>query len=312
MKIKSVLYFISILLVLFVNSHNAYAIEPDRTYVRMPQEDGLIYKRLNVITEDDYRIETWFYPTQDFPKENAGQKEMLPYKVIDNAKRPTIIICSGDAGNMSYQQIGFAMMYSANGYNVVTFDWRGFGNSSEFEMDSNYLCYTEMLTDYEAVIEEVIKQPEVDKQNIYLFGWSTGAYLSMITAYNNKSVKSLFVIGMPSSFEDVIPQIIKVHPKHKTAANLLVPEDFPKEQMPIYIAPHFKNPILLIVGSEDDRAPQWMAKEIFEALHDNSLNKLSIFNGAGHGGMQSPHIVDSERFYTETIEFIDSCENKIK
>jgi len=134
----------------------------------------------------------------------------------------------------------------------------------------------------------------------------------MITAYNNKSVKSLFVIGMPSSFEDVIPQIIKVHPKHKTAANLLVPEDFPKEQMPIYIAPHFKNPILLIVGSEDDRAPQWMAKEIFEALHDNSLNKLSIFNGAGHGGMQSPHIVDSERFYTETIEFIDSCENKIK
>lgn len=70
---------------------------------------------------------------------------------MDNKKRPTLIICNGDAGNMSYMQIDLAAVYAANGYNVVTFDWRGFGDSTEFEMNKDYLCYTEMLLDYEAV-----------------------------------------------------------------------------------------------------------------------------------------------------------------
>ena len=50
-------------------------------------------------TKDGYRIETWFYPAQDVPAENAGQTEMLPYKTVDNNRRPTLIICNGDAGS---------------------------------------------------------------------------------------------------------------------------------------------------------------------------------------------------------------------
>ena len=106
---------------------------------------------------------------------------MLPYSTIDEEQRPTLVICNGDAGNMSYQQIDLAMIYAACGFNVVTFDWRGFGASSEFEMDDDYLCYTEMLEDYRAVLAAVKGQEEVDEDCIFLMGWSTGAYLSMIT-----------------------------------------------------------------------------------------------------------------------------------
>ena len=155
----------------------ADAIIPDRNYIRLPQDAGLIYKKLDVTTEDGLRIETWFYPAQDFPEENSGQQE----------KRPALVICNGDAGNMSYQQIYLAMIYAACGFNVVTFDWRGFGASSEFEMDNDYLCYTEMLEDYRAVLAAVKEQKEVDGDRIFLMGWSTGAYLSMITAYNDEN-----------------------------------------------------------------------------------------------------------------------------
>ena len=110
----------------------AHAIIPDRNYIRLPQDAGLIYKKLDVTTEDGLRIETWFYPAQDFPEENSGQQDMLPYRTIDEEKRPALVICNGDAGNMSYQQIYLAMIYAACGFNVVTFDWRGFGASSEF------------------------------------------------------------------------------------------------------------------------------------------------------------------------------------
>lgn len=102
---------------------------------------------------------------------------MLPYKVIDNKRRPALIICNRDAGNMSYQRI--------------------------------------MLADYESVIKEVAAQSEVD----------------------------------------IIPLLVKVHPKGKTESNLLVPDDFPREKMPFHLAPRFRKPILIIAGDKDDRTP---------------------------------------------------------
>ena len=282
----------------------SYAIIPDRKYVRLPQNVGMIYKEMDVTTKDGYRIETWFYPAQDVPSEGAGQDERLPCKTIDDSRRPTLIICNGDAGNMSYQQISLATLYAANGFNVVTFDWRGFGESSEFEMDADYLCYTEMLTDFDAVIKAVSKDKVVDKKRIYVMGWSTGAYLAMIAAHNNRLVKGCILSGTPSSFEDVIPHLVKVHPKGKTEKNLLVPDDFPRGLMPARVAPEFRKDILLVVGSEDDRTPQWMSEKIYNALPEGINKKLSVYEGAGHGGAAFPFFVDWERWAEETVEFM--------
>ena len=288
---------------LFVSIYS-YAIIPDRKYVRLPQEVGMIYKELDVTTKDGYRIETWFYPAQDVPAENAGQSEMLPYKTMDDSRRPTLIICNGDAGNMSYQQISLAYLYAANGINVVTFDWRGFGESSEFEMNPDYLCYTEMLTDFDALIKAVSKEKVVDRKKIYVMGWSTGAYLAMIAAHNNRLVKGCILCGTPSSFEDAIPHLVKVHPKGKTEKNLLVPDDFPRGQMPALVAPKFRKDILLVVGSEDNRTPQWMSEKIYNALPSGINKKLSVYEGAGHGGTEFPFFVDWGRWAEETVGFM--------
>lgn len=288
-------------LLLFLNSH---AIKPDRKYIRLPQNAGLIYKRLNVITQDGYRIETWFYPAQEAPDTLSGQTKMLPYRVMDKTRRPTLVICNGDAGNMSYQQIWLASLYVANGFNVVTFDWRGFGQSADFPMDEDYLCYTEMLQDYEAVLREVSRQPEVDRRRVVVMGWSTGAYLSMITAYRNRSVAGCIVSGAPSSFEEVIPLLLKAHPAGKTADNLLVPKDFPSEEMPARIAPKFTKPIFLIVGDKDERTPRWMAEKIYRALPEITCKRLSVYENAGHVGMEAPYFVDMKRWMEETVAFI--------
>lgn len=63
------LLFISLLLVSYT-----YAILPDRKYIRLPQERGLVYKNLPVETKDGYKIETWFFPAQDMPDYKTGQK----------------------------------------------------------------------------------------------------------------------------------------------------------------------------------------------------------------------------------------------
>jgi len=188
---------------------------------------GLIYKNLEVITNDGYKIETWFFPAQS-PLSEGELRDLngnrRTYETQDETKRPTIIVCNGDAGNMSYFQLYLAKSWTSRGFNVVTFDWRGFGKSSPFAMDRNYLCYTEMLEDYRAVVRTTSEQEEVLNGAIAVVGWSTGAYLSMITAYTDDLVNAFVGRSLPTDFDDFIPLVMKY--KNKPRNELLVPAEF--------------------------------------------------------------------------------------
>lgn len=47
---------------------SACAIKPDREYIRLPQQMGLVYKPIEVKTPDGFKIETWYFPAQEMPK----------------------------------------------------------------------------------------------------------------------------------------------------------------------------------------------------------------------------------------------------
>ena len=49
--------FILLLLAVLITLQS-YSIIPDRKYIRLPQERGLVYKNLPVETKDGYKIET--------------------------------------------------------------------------------------------------------------------------------------------------------------------------------------------------------------------------------------------------------------
>ncbi len=70
------------------------------------------------------------------------------------------------------------------------------------------------------------------------------------------------------------------------------------------MAPKFRKDILLVVGSEDKRTPQWMSEKIYEGLPDGIRKKLSVYEGAGRGGMEFPFFVDWERWAEETVSFM--------
>ncbi len=262
---------------------NSFAIIPDRVYRFYPEKLGLVYKDLSVTTSDGMKIKTWFFPAQ----KSISQEELnrvwnslvrKAYKVIDNKKRPTLIICNGDAGNMSYQQLHYVQFFTNKGYNVITFDWRGFGQSSEWKMNTTNLVYTEFLMDYDAVINEVMKQVEVDTSRMAVFGWSTGAYLSMAAASKYSNIKCFIAIGLMTSFREVLP-IINALPKNRNNQQV-VPKDYPQHLQPIFVAPSFSKASFLIVGELDDRAPKWMSEKIYASLPGKK--ELWIVNGAGH------------------------------
>ena len=297
--------FVILLIALFSGIGNCHAIIPDTVYTRKPESMGLIYKNLEVITNDGYKIETWFFPAQS-PLSEGELRDLngnrRTYETQDETKRPTIIVCNGDAGNMSYFQLYLAKSWTSRGFNVVTFDWRGFGKSSPFAMDRNYLCYTEMLEDYRAVVRTTSEQEEVLDGAIAVVGWSTGAYLSMITAYTDDLVNAFVGRSLPTDFDDFIPLVMKY--KNKTRNELLVPEDFPTELMPVHIAPEFGKPLFLIVGENDFRTPVWMSRKIIESVPGTTPKELMIVENAAHGGKEDPILIAFDDFIKRTSDFL--------
>ena len=297
--------FVILLIALFSRIGNCHAIIPDTVYIRKPESMGLIYKNLEVITNDGYKIETWFFPAQS-PLSEGELRDLngnrRTYETQDETKRPTIIVCNGDAGNMSYFQLYLAKSWTSRGFNVVTFDWRGFGKSSPFAMDRNYLCYTEMLEDYRAVVRTTSEQEEVLNGAIAVVGWSTGAYLSMITAYTDDLVNAFVGRSLPTDFDDFIPLVMKY--KNKTRNELLVPEDFPTELMPVHIAPEFGKPLFLIVGENDFRTPVWMSRKIIESVPGTTPKELMIVENAAHGGKEDPILIAFDDFIKRTSDFL--------
>ena len=291
--------FVILLIALFSGIGNCHAIIPDTVYIRKPESMGLIYKNLEVITNDGYKIETWFFPAQS-PLSEGELRDLngnrRTYETQDETKRPTIIVCNGDAGNMSYFQLYLAKSWTSRGFNVV------FGKSSPFAMDRNYLCYTEMLEDYRAVVRTTSEQEEVLDGAIAVVGWSTGAYLSMITAYTDDLVNAFVGRSLPTDFDDFIPLVMKY--KNKTRNELLVPDDFPTELMPVHIAPEFEKPLFLIVGENDFRTPVWMSRKIIESVPGTTPKELMIVENAAHGGKEDPILIAFDDFIKRTSDFL--------
>ncbi len=294
-----------ILSISILTSLTVFGIKPDRKYRFYPEKLGLIYKDLDVVTPDGIKIKTWFYPAQE-PLSQSEREQFWnnpikrKYNTLDEIKRPTVIICNGDAGNMSWQQYYMVMSYSAQGYNVVTFDWRGFGESDEWEMNPDYLVYTELLTDYNSVIEKTIVQKEVASNRIALIGWSTGAYLSMAAASRRTEVKCFVGQALMTSFEEVIPTLRKLE-KFKEK-KLIIPSDYPDELNPIALAPNFNKSTFLIVGENDDRTPIWMSEKIKKEL--SGEKEIWIVPGATHGGPNGP-TKDFSLYNKKILHFLD-------
>jgi pimeloyl-ACP methyl ester carboxylesterase len=292
---------LSILLVIL--SLNVFALKPQKEYSVRPENYALIYKDLNVITDDGLKIKTWFFPAQDSIRKDEWHKAAKnpvkkEYKTKYDFPRPTIIICDGDAGNMMYL-IQFAKELVAYGYNVVTFDWRGFGESDLWETNEDFLVYPEYLLDYKAVISEVIKQDEVDKDRIGLFGFSTGAYLSFATFYKQSEIKAFAGRGLLTDLKSAVDSIKQVTPNKK----IIIPDNYPENLMPINIASKIDRPCFLIVGELDKRTPASMSMTIFNMLKGEK--QLWVVNNATHGGATGPEFIDFKRFMTQLKTFYD-------
>ena len=297
---KRIIAFISILSI----SLTVFGINPDTVYRYRPEQYGLIFKEFKVKTEDNFLINVWFYPVQEAIPEDSILSHYWtnPIKKPYIAKQwntPTIIICDGDAGNMG-ASISLALFLTKAGFNVVTFDWRGFGKSQAWNYGEN-IVEPFFLTDYNAVLDTILTFPEVNTSQIGAYSVSTGSYITMLQCAKRKEIKAVVLRGTFTNYQEATtvlnnniyhnPQLLLYHPLFDT---------------PEYdvwdLAPSITKPVFFIVGEHDIRTPPEMSIRLMGRINSN-VRQLWIVEGAEHGGYLAPEIVKWEEFQERFITF---------
>jgi pimeloyl-ACP methyl ester carboxylesterase len=282
-----------------------------RGYPAVPSDYGILYAPFPVVTPDSLRLAAWFFPAQDtagiathlvgrlVPMPDTLKVPPRPYPTRV-PRLPTVVLCNGDAGNMT-QNILHAYHLCTRGFHVVTFDWRGFGESDPWPrgtvMETDRLCYAEFLVDYAALLDSVRERPEVDPARVGLFGYSTGAYLSFATAASRPDVAAYAGRALLTTFGDILPLLEKIMPERAFVA----PVDYPADLEPLRAAERVRCPAFLIVGEKDDRTPPWMTKAVADRVAGPC--EVWIVPGATHGGGAGPEFTNYPEFFLRLAAF---------
>lgn len=176
----------------------SFSINPSREYKVKPDGFGYEYKEVDVHTADQVLIKTWLYSP-----------------VQGKDKNTTIIISCTDAGNMT-QVIVQANLLRERGYTVVTYDYRGFGESADFNYSKDNLYHDEYVKDLEAV--HGWAQKNFPQNKIGLYGLSMG---SIVTVLFSKIATPDFFL-----FDALVvdPTLIKTRLNAIKNVNVVVPE----------------------------------------------------------------------------------------
>jgi predicted alpha/beta hydrolase len=200
----------------------AWALKPDRVYHQTPDSLGLTYATRVLKTADGFSINTWAYVP------NATKN-----------RHTTIILACGDAVNMG------GYVYQANalsqaGYQVITFDYRGFGHSSDFAMNPNQLYYPEFAEDLRTVVKAARQQFPTQKLGVVAF--SMGTIMASMVA-NEEKLDFLVGEGFFAKPQEVVSRLKQLKNKE-----LVLPAEASKYAQ---LLPKIKCPILVFSAAAD-------------------------------------------------------------
>jgi fermentation-respiration switch protein FrsA (DUF1100 family) len=161
---------------------------PDQRVYRTPDSRGLEYEDVVFTSKDGTRLHGWFLPAR-------------------GDVRGTVVHCHGNAQNIT-AQFGFVDWLPAQGFNVFTFDYRGYGRS-EGEPGKRGL-----LEDCEAALTYVKSRPGVDPSRLFLFGQSLGGVNAIVTLARNPEygIRAAAFESSFASYRAIVRDKIKLIP----------------------------------------------------------------------------------------------------
>ncbi len=133
-------------------------------------------------------IPTHFY--SDYLKLDAAF--YVPDYFNESDRYPGIVVCSGYTGLNAFYPKMFASRFTAAGFVVLGFDYRGQGSS---EGMAKRIILEEQTSDIRNAIQYLLLQEFIEGETINLLGWGMGAGLALDVAITDEEVQSLVVLN---------------------------------------------------------------------------------------------------------------------
>lgn len=267
LHVKNILFCFLPVICISACSTSAFFYAPYKEFARLP--DTAIYniEEINFKSGNGNILNGWFLK----PK-------------TKNIKA-TVLQLHGNGGNISYQY-QFAEPLVKAGYQVMVFDYEGYGKSSGSPSQEK------VLDDANQALKYIKQREDVKGSKLILFGQSLGGHLScVVAALNNEKIDALVVEGAFSGHERMAVFVGGQHGAPGWLARLLVPSKYDA----IDYIDKVTVPKLIIHSKEDDTCPFFMGCDLFERASEKK--EFWEINGA--------HISASRLYSKEFVEHFD-------
>lgn len=234
------LAFIAIVLMIGLDSYFYY---PSRSIVYTPATWGLEFHNAEFNASDGVRLTGWFIPAVGPP-------------------RGTVIHFHGNAENMS-THVSFVTWLPPRGYNLFTFDYRGYGRSEGHPTRAG------TIRDGLAAVDHVLARPDVDPNRVFIFGQSLGGAIAVVVAAQRPSIRAVCLDSPFSSYRRIgtlhLKQILLTEWGASAMAWSLLSGSYEPVDFVWRISPR---PVLIIAGGRDEICFPELARELFDAARD--------------------------------------------
>lgn len=245
---------------------------PTKDEPATPRSWGFSYESVNFKSTDGTSIHGWFIPAKS------------------KVKKGTVVFSHGNSGSMGYH-LGFILWMADAGYNILMYDYRGFGKSGGTPERRG------ILDDVKAAFAYVKTRKDVDATKLVSYGHSLGGAKS-ITALAENPVRGVRAIVIDGAFASYLSMARFVGGQlgEQLVSDEWAPKDFVKKLTPI--------PLLVVHGTLDEVVPFSQGK----LLYDRASEPKTLF--AVKGGHHGDSLYQNNGLYRKKmLEWLDQVLN---
>ena len=241
---------------------------PSKRVWNTPSQFGLPHEEVRFATVDGVELHGWFLPAASVLRDGTR---------APGAVRGTVLHFHGNAENVSAHLVLIEWL-PRHGYNVLMFDYRGYGQSSG--------CVTRAGTilDGHAAVDYLLTRPDVDGSRLFAYGQSLGGAIAVVVAAERRELRAVVVESGFASYRGLASQHVpgaSIAPwLGRAAAGALVSSGYDPIDVIGRIAPR---PVLLIAAEHDRICFPEQSEELYAAAGEPK--ELWIARGAAHLGI---------------------------